>query len=117
MNIYEGNFLWNMETGITGALTAYMQAKAGAHVIVVEKNILGYGATLKTDGVFLKEMDLTCTRKKNIDEGKLNKYNKLCNNAIENILNIISEISEDEECKKYIGLLLINYIYINFLKK
>lgn len=127
MNIHEGNFLWNMETGIikkyeylasnrkcdtlvigggiTGALTTYMQAKSGAHVIVVDKNILGYGTTLKTDGVILKGMDLTQVRNKNIDDGKLIKYNKLCNNAIENILNIISEISEDEDCKKYIGLL------------
>ena len=127
MNIHEGNFLWNMETGIikkyeylasnkrcdtlvigggiTGALTAYMQAKSGAHVIIVDKNILGYGATLKTDGVLLREMDITNLKKKSIDNGKLLKYNKLCSAAMENILNIISEISEDEECKKYINLL------------
>ena len=127
MNIHEGNFLWNMETGIikkyeylasnkrcdtlvigggiTGALTAYMQAKSRAHVIVVDKNILGYGATLKTDGVLLREMDITNLKKKSIDNGKLLKYNKLCSAAMENILNIISEISEDEDCKKYINLL------------
>ena len=127
MNIYEGNFLWNMETGIikkyeylasnkkcdtlvvgggiTGALTAYMQSKAGAHVIVVDKNILGYGTTLKTDGVLLKEMNVSEIRGKKIDSAVIGKYNKLCNTAVENILNVISEISEDEECKKYIDLL------------
>ena len=82
-----------------------MQAKSGAHVIIVDKNILGYGATLKTDGVLLREMDITNLKKKSIDNGKLLKYNKLCSAAMENILNIISEISEDEECKKYINLL------------
>lgn len=125
MNMLEGNFLWNKNTGIikkyeylaenkkcdtliigggiTGALTAYMQAKSGAHVIVVDKNILGYGTTLKTNGVFLRELDITDVKKKNITLEQITKYNKLCNNAVEDILNIISEISEDEECKKYIS--------------
>ncbi len=125
MNILEGNFLWNKNTGIikkyeylasnkkcdtlvigggiTGALTAYMQAKSGAHVIVVDKNILGYGATLKTNGVLLREMDITDIKKKNITLEQITKYNKLCNNAVEDILNIISEISEDVECKKYLS--------------
>ncbi len=122
MNIKEGNFLWNSKTGIIkkyeylakdrkcdtlvigggigGALTAYMQAKSGANVIVVDKNILGYGTTLKTDGTLLKCMDL---KAKETDEKKIEKYNKLCSIAVEDILNIISEISEDEDCKKYIA--------------
>ncbi len=125
MNIYEGNFLWNKNTGIikkyeylskdmkcdtivigggiTGAITAFMQAKTGASVIVVDKNIIGYGMTLKRDGAILREMDITDYQSKRVPLEVLKKYNKLCNNAVEDILNIISEISEDEECKKYIG--------------
>ena len=136
MNIQEGNFIWNKNTGIikkyeylakdkicdtlvigggiTGALTAYMQAKNGARVIVVDKNILGYGATLKTDGVLLREIDLTEIKTKYCNQEKIEKYNKLCNKGVEDILNIISEISEDEDCKKYIeelGLKEMDLLY------
>ena len=136
MNIYEGNFLWNKNTGIikkyeylskdmkcdtlvigggiTGAITAFMQAKTGANVIVVDKNIIGYGMTLKREGIILREMDITETKSKRLSLEITRKYNKLCNNAVEDILNIISEISEDEECKRYIdelGLKEMDMLY------
>ena len=81
MNISEGNLFWNENIGILkkypyvskdrlcdtlvigggigGALTAYMQAKQGAKVIVVDKNIIGYGATVETDGTLLRRIDIT----------------------------------------------------------
>lgn len=128
MNISEGNLFWNegithlkqypyiskdrlcdalvIGGGIGGALTAYMQAKQGNNVIVVDKNILGYGATLTTDGTLLRRIDLTDSKQlKYLDEKTIDKCNKLCTEAVDNILKIIDEISEDEDCKKYIDKL------------
>lgn len=128
MNISQGNLFWNEKVGILkkypyissnrlcdtlvvgggigGALTAYMQAKQGANVIVVEKNILGFGGTLENDGTILRRIDLTDSKYiKNIEQKTIDKCNVLCNEAVEQILKIIEEISDDEECKKYIEML------------
>lgn len=125
MNVTQGNLYWNEKVnilkkypyvskdrkcdvlviggGIGGALTAYMQAKQGANVIVVDKNILGYGATLENDGTLLRRIDLTDNKIiKQLDDNVINKCNNLCNEAVEQILNIISEIAEDNDCKQYI---------------
>lgn len=131
MNVTQGNLFWNEKFnilkkypyissdrkcdvliiggGIGGALTAYMQAKQGANVIVVDKNILGYGATLENDGMLLRRIDLTDNKLiKQLDENIIDKCNNLCNDAVEQILNIISEISEDDDCKKYIEQIGLN---------
>ena len=136
MNISEGNLFWNegithlkqypyiskdrlcdvlvIGGGIGGALTAYMQAKQGNNVIVVDKNILGYGATLTTDGTLLRRIDLTDSKQlKYLDEKTIDKCNKLCTEAVDNILKIIDEISEDEDCKKYIDKLELKEMDFN----
>lgn len=128
MNISQGNLFWNENVdiikkypyvskdrlcdvlviggGITGALTAYMQAKQGAKVIVVDKNILGYGATLATDGILMRRIDITDNKcLKQLEQKTIDKCNELCSEGIDDIINIINEISNDEDCKKYIDKL------------
>lgn len=128
MNVTQGNLFWNENVGILkkypyiskdrlcdtlvigggigGALTAYMQAKQGANVIVVDKNILGYGATLETDGTLLRRIDITDNKQlKQLEQKTIDKCNELCNEAVNEILKIIDEISLDEECQKYIDKL------------
>ena len=125
MNLTQGNLFWNENVdiikkypyvskdrlcdvvviggGIGGALTAYMQVKQGANVIVVYRNILGYGATLETDGTLIRRIDITDNKNLKVLEQKtIDKCNELCGEAVDEILKIIDEISKDEECKKYI---------------
>ena len=92
--------------GISGALTAYMQAKQGVKVIVVDKNILGYGATIATDGILMRRIDVTDNKcLKQLEQKAIDKCNDLCSNGVDDIIKIIEEISKDEDCKKYIDKL------------
>lgn len=125
MNVTEGNMFWNEQVGIIkkypylsgdkkcdvlvigagigGALTAYMQAKQGAKVIVVDKNIIGYGATMQTDGMLVTRLDFNNKILKNMPEKSIEKCNNLCKQALEDIRLIINDLCEDEECKPYIA--------------
>ncbi|MBQ8043025.1 MAG: FAD-binding oxidoreductase [Clostridia bacterium] len=127
MNVTQGNMFWNEQVGIIqkypylskdkkcdvlvigagigGALTAYMQAKQGANIIVVDKNIIGYGATMQTDGTIETRVDFNNKIQKNASEKNINKCNNLCKQALEDIKGIINELAEDEDCKKYIARL------------
>jgi len=127
MNVTQGNMFWNENVeimqkylylskdkkcdvlviggGINGALTAYMQAKQGARVIVVDKNILGYGATMQSDGTFETRVDFNNKIAKYMTEKNITKCNNLCMQALQDIKNIVEEIIKDEDCKKYITLL------------
>ena len=127
MNVTQGNMFWNenveiikkypylsrdkkcdvlvIGAGIGGALTAYMQAKEGAKVIVVDKNIIGYGATMQTDGTLETRVDFNSKTLKAVSEKCINKCNTLCSQALEDIINIINDLALDEECKAYIGKL------------
>lgn len=125
MNVTQGNMFWNEQVGIIqkypylsrdkkcdvlvigagigGALTAYMQAKQGAKVVVVDKNIIGYGATMQTDGTIETRVDFNNKILKSMSEKSIAKCNNLCKQALEDIKGIINELAEDEDCKKYIA--------------
>jgi len=127
MNVTQGNMFWNESVGIIkkypylsrdkkcdvliigggigGALTAFIQAKQGVNVIVVDKNILGFGSTLQTDGTSETRLDFNYRIMKNMEPKSIAKCNNLCLQALEDIQGIIEDISKDEECKKYIELL------------
>ena len=127
MNVAEGNMFWNQEVGIIkkypylsvdrrcdvlvigagigGALTAVMQAKQGAKVIVVDKNIIGYGATIETSGTIDTRIDFNTKIVKNVGDKNISKCNNLCKQALKDIIFILEEICKDEECKKYIDKL------------
>lgn len=125
MNLLQGNLYWNKDIeilktysyitkdrkcdvlviggGINGALTAYYQAKQGNNVIIVEKNIVGYGSTVETNGVLESRIDLACPKTiKSLDTKSVNKCNKLCLEAINEIEKIIEEMNLEDELKQYI---------------
>lgn len=138
MNVTCGNMFWNESVGIIqkypylsrdkkcdvliigggigGALTAFMQAKQGVKVTVVDKNLIGYGATLGTDGTVETRIDFNAKLPKSMDEKNINKCNTLCSQALEDIKEIIDEISKDEDCKKYIdsiGFKCLDLLYFS----
>lgn len=67
--------------GICGALTAFFLAEEKYNVIVVEKNILGYGSTLTTSAILDYQFDIPMI--------KLSKY--IGANYIENLYNLSKE--------------------------
>ena len=128
MNVTQGNLFWNENIqiikqypyisknrkcdvliiggGIGGALTAYIQAKQGAQVIVVDKNIIGLGTTIATNGVLEARIDDINNKSiKTMSKEKIDKCNNLYGQAISSIIEIINEIFKDEDCKKYIDKL------------
>lgn len=132
MNVTDGNMFWNEQVGIIqkypylskdkkcdvlvigagigGALTAYMQAKQGANIIVVDKNIIGYGATMQADGTIESRVDFNSKIVKNMSEKSIAKCNGLCKHALKDIQKIIQELSQDEDCKKYISSLQLKNV-------
>ncbi len=139
MNLTQGNMFWNENIGIikkypylsrdkkcdvlvigggiAGALTAFMQAKQGVNVIVVDKNILGFGATLQTDGTLETRVNFNPKLSKNMDEKSIAKCNSLCMQALQDIQQIINELWEDEDCKKYIdsiGFKNVDLMYFSY---
>lgn len=138
MNVTQGNMFWNENVGIIkkypylsrdkkcdvliigggigGALTAFMQAKQGINVIVVDKNIIGYGATLVTDGTLEARVDFNSKIAKNMNAKDIAKCNTLCAQALEDIQSIIEEILKDEECQKYaesLGFKTVDLLYFS----
>ena len=139
MNVTHGNMFWNEKVGIinkypylskdkrcevliigggiSGALTAFMQAKQGANVIVVDKNVIGYGSTLQTDGTLETRVDFNSKIGKNIDKKNIDKCNNLCKQALEDIIKIIEEICQDEDCNKYVELLQFRNIDLMYFSE
>ena len=138
MNVTHGNVFWNEGTGIIkkypylsrdkkcdvlvvgggigGALSAYIQAKQGINVIVVDKNILGFGATLQADGTLDTRLDFNSKITKNVDIKNITKCNNLCSQALDDIKDIINEILNDEDCKRYaqnLGFNLTDLLYFS----
>lgn len=118
MEIRQGNFYWNRKNnikysygylkedkicdvliiggGIGGAITAYFQAKQGYKVILVEKNLIGYGSTLENPGIlsYLESMFLNRKKSKNIGPNQMKRCDELSKQAIENMKKIAKEINE-----------------------
>ncbi|MEG1059267.1 MAG: FAD-binding oxidoreductase [Clostridia bacterium] len=75
--------------GISGALSAYFLAKEGANVIVVEKNIIGYGSTSASSAMLEYQLDIDmCKLEKIIGQTQTKRIFSLCLEAIENIEKI-----------------------------
>lgn len=79
--------------GISGAITAYYLAKEGADVVVVEKNIVGYGQTLASSAILEAQMDLDILKlEKIIGNNHAKKIYKMAYNAIDEIEEICNEV-------------------------
>lgn len=100
--------------GINGALTSYFLAKEGANVVVVEKNIIGYGSTIASSAILEFDAGLDLYKlQKIIGINEAKKLYELYLNAIDDIQKIDEEINFDTEFSKK------NNIYISnkFLQK
>lgn len=134
MNITQGNIFWEQGMdirynypylthdrkcdilivggGITGALTAYYQAKQGYNVILVEKNLIGYGSTLENMGVICANTELINNSKK-VDKKVLKRVNELSNKALKDLVQIIQEINETKEENEKISYALCDTLYFS----
>lgn len=131
MNITQGNIFWEkgMEIkynypyitkdrkcdilviggGISGALSAYYQAKQGYNVIIVEKNLIGYNSTLENIGVLNGKVENESVNKKK-SKRELEKLNELQQAAIQDITEIIDEINSRKGDKDKLEYKLCNLI-------
>lgn len=131
MNITQGNIFWEkgmdikynypyitkdrkcdvlvIGGGISGALSAYYQAKQGYNVIIVEKNLIGYNSTLENIGVLIgKTENINISKKKNSRE--IDRLNILSQDAILDMIDIIDEINKEKDEATKIEYSLCNLI-------
>ena len=100
--------------GISGALTSYFLAKEGIDVIVVEKNIIGYGSTIAAPALLDFNIDTEMYKlEKILNKEKSQKLFKLCLNAIDLIEKIDNEFEGDTEFKRQDSIFFTN----KFMKK
>lgn len=126
MKLIQGNFYWNKQNkikynypymkedkkcdvlviggGIGGAITAYFQAKQGYKVVIVEKNIIGYGSTMENPGILSLEEKMYVKNKniKSIDDKQIQRCNILSKQAINSISEIVKEINEFNKEEKIV---------------
>ena len=82
--------------GIAGAITAYILAEENANVVVVEKNIIGYGSTLASSANMQYELNSEISKlKKLIGTKAAVRMYQLCLNAIEKLERIDKELDKD----------------------
>lgn len=95
--------------GIAGALTTYFLAKDGVDVVVVEKNIVGYGNTMSAPAILDFNLDTEMYKlEKILNKEKSQKIYKLCLNAIDLIEKIDSEFEQDTEFKRQDSIFFTN---------
>lgn len=81
--------------GIAGAITAYFLAKEGAKVVVLEKNIIGYGNTIADSAVLEYELEEPMQKiEKTLGAKSAQRIYKLCLDSINKIENISKEFKQ-----------------------
>lgn len=81
--------------GIAGALTTYFLAKEGAKVVVVEKNIIGYGNTIADTAMLEYQLESEiCKLEKTIGKKGAQRMYKLLLDAIAKMENINKEFRQ-----------------------
>lgn len=88
--------------GITGALCAYHFAEAGIKIVVVEKNIIGYGSTSTSTSILQYEIDTNLIGLKDLvglDNG-VNAF-RLCHKAVYDIEAITNNL--EDKCDFLLG--------------
>lgn len=95
--------------GITGAITAYFLAKEGANVIVVEKNIVGFGSTSIAPAMLDYGLDVDMNRlEKSIGATATKKIYQLCLDAIDKIEEIDRKFPKDSGFQRQDALYFSN---------
>lgn len=142
MKLISGNMLWTSEqkipnkyaylsentecdiliigAGITGAIIShYFTGLDNKKIIMVDKNIIGYGSTRASTAVLQYEIDNDLTNLIHmVSEDNAVKAFKLCQKAVYDVQGIIKEINagcdfEIKDCFYYTN----NKSYINYMKK
>lgn len=130
MNLTQGNIFWNNEMkikysypyltenifcdilviggGISGALSAYYQAKQGYKVVVIEKNLIGYSSTLENMGAMYSVPDTISYTKKNTNEIK-RLDTLMCDAKIE-LRKIVEDMEEKRLCFKICRVQLFEFL-------
>ena len=95
--------------GITGAVTAYYLAKEGMDVVVVEKNIIGYGSTSVSTALLEYSVDIDLYKlEKILGSHNSKRIYQLCLETITDIENIDKEIGKKSDFRKKDSLYFTN---------
>ncbi len=94
--------------GVSGAITAYYMAEEGYNVVIVDKNIVGYGSTSANVGILDVSLGMETNKlSKIIGEKKTKKCFELMLDSINEIEKITNKLSN----KNNIGFRKTNSIY------
>ena len=95
--------------GIAGALTTYYLAKEGVKVTVVERNIIGYGATSTANAILEYQSDMDMYKlEKIIGQKQARRVFKLCLDAIDMIEDIDNEFEKPTGFKRQDSIYFTN---------
>ncbi len=95
--------------GIAGALTTYFLANEGANVVVVEKNIIGYGNTIADSAMLEYQLESQMSKlEKSIGKTQANRIYKLCLDAILKIENINKKFKQSTGFSRQDNILFNN---------
>lgn len=129
MNITQGNIFWNNDMkikynypyltddiscdvlivggGISGALTAYYQAKQGYKVAIIEKNLIGYNSTLESIGVLNSKLENAGCMKKSTSEIK--RLKELMCQAQTDLRQIVQDMQDNGHNVEYAECNFLNF--------
>lgn len=95
--------------GISGALTTYFLAKAGVNVVVIEKNIIGYGATISAPATLEYQSDFDMNKLDKLKgEKQAEKIYKMSLDAIDIIEKIDGEFEKATGFKRQDAIYFTN---------
>lgn len=95
--------------GISGALTTYFLAKTGVNVVVLEKNIIGYGATISAPAILEYQSDIDMHKLEKIkDKNQAERIYKLSLDAIDIIEKIDNEFEKATGFKRQDAIYFTN---------
>lgn len=87
--------------GVAGAITAYYLSKEGMNVVVVEKNIIGYGTTAASTALLGYSLDIDLNKlEKTLGVHNAKRMYQLCLESITDIENVDKEIGKKSDFRK-----------------
>ncbi len=94
--------------GVSGAITAYYMAEEGYDVVLIDKNIVGYGSTSSNVGILDTQLGIEVSKLvKSIGEKKTKKCSTLMLDSIEELKKIVSKLGN----KNSINFKKLNSLY------
>lgn len=129
MNLTQGNIFWKDDMkikysypyltndifcdilviggGISGALSAYYQAKQGYKVVVIDKNLIGYSSTIENMGAMYSVPDTINYTKKNANEIK--RLDTLMRDAKTELGKIVEDMKNNGYSLEYTECNFLNF--------